>query len=287
MASRLDYATLQPAFRILRDDWGLEVVEGRTLTSSHFQFAGDDATRLLDLQQLLDDPTISAIFSVRGGYGSYRLLDGLNFTNFRQSPKWVVGFSDITALHCHIHTLGIQSLHATMPRLFDQDDSADAVESLRQLLFGETIAPYAAPANALNRPSEAQGQLVGGNLSLLTNMLCTPSDPDYTGKILFIEDIDESYFSLDRMLLQLRRSGRLANLAGLVVGQFSEMRVNETAPFGKTAYEIIAEHVADYTYPVCFDFPVGHVPRNVAMPVGRLATLSVPVDSNSPATLLF
>ncbi|WP_266367319.1 S66 peptidase family protein [Tellurirhabdus rosea] len=284
LASRLDYDTLEPAFRILRDEWKLNVLEGQSLTSSHFQFAGDDALRLHDFQHMLDNPDVRAVFSVRGGYGSYRLLDGLDFTGFQNHPKWVVGFSDITAVHYHLQTLGVESLHAVMPKLFGQEGGGPAVETLRQWLFGEKVAPYATAPHPLNRPGKATGPLLGGNLTMLTNMLATPSDVDYRGRILFIEDIDETYFSLDRMLLQLRRAGRLEKLAGLLVGQFSDMRINETAPFGKTTDEIIAEHVAGYDYPVCFNFPVGHVALNLALPVGHEATLEV-LDSG--ARLIF
>ncbi|WP_111629346.1 S66 peptidase family protein [Larkinella arboricola] len=275
MASRLDYDTLQPAFRILREEWQLEVLEGESLQSSHYQFAGDDFVRGRDLQQMLDNPDIRAIFSARGGYGSYRLLDQLDFTQFLKTPKWIIGFSDITVLHCHLHRMGVQSLHAIMPKLFGTEGAEDSIESLRRLLFGEPVDPYTSPADSLNRPGSASGQLVGGNLTLLTHTLCTPSEVDLRGKILFIEDIDETLYSVDRMMIQFRRSGRLAGLAGLVVGQFSEMRINESAPFGKTVNEIIAEQVAGFDFPVCFNFPVGHVPRNLAMPVGRVAQLEV------------
>ncbi|GAB3906058.1 LD-carboxypeptidase [Larkinella knui] len=275
MASRLDYETLEPAFRILRNEWALEVVEGESLRSSYFQFAGDDNLRARDLQQMLDDPAIHAIFSARGGYGSYRILDQLDFTQFLKKPKWIVGFSDITVMHCHLHHLGVQSLHAIMPKLFGSEGVEEAIETLRQCLFGETVEPYTSPSHVLNRPGTATGQLAGGNLTLLMHSLGTPSDIDLTGKLLFIEDIDETLFSVDRMMIQLRRSGRLAGLAGLMVGQFTEMRINESAPFGKTAPEIIAEHLTGYDFPVCFDFPVGHVARNLAMPIGRMAELEV------------
>ncbi|GAB3314167.1 LD-carboxypeptidase [Larkinella ripae] len=275
MASRLDYETLEPAFRILRDDWQLEVVEGESLQSSYYQFAGDDFVRGRDLQQMLNDPSIRAVFSARGGYGSYRILDQLDFTQFLDHPKWIVGFSDITVLHCHLHRLGVQSLHAIMPKLFGNEGIKESLQTLRQCLFGETVAPYTSPANALNRPGTATGPLVGGNLTLLTHTLATPSDIDLTGKLLFIEDIDETYYSTDRMMIQLRRSGRLRGLAGLIVGQFTEMRINESAPFGKTVYEIIAEQVAGFGFPVCFDFPIGHVARNLALPIGQEAVLEV------------
>jgi muramoyltetrapeptide carboxypeptidase len=275
MASRLDYETLEPAFHILRDQWQLEVIEGESLRSSYFQFAGDDALRTRDLQQMLDDPSIRAIFSARGGYGSYRILDRLDFTQFLKNPKWIIGFSDITVVHCHLHRMGVQSLHAIMPKLFGSEGVTDSIETLRQCLFGEPLTPYTSPAHLLNRPGSASGQLVGGNLTLLMHILGTPSDIDLTGKLLFIEDIDETLFSTDRMMIQLRRSGRLANLAGLLVGQFTDMRINDSSPFGKTANEIIAEQVAGYDYPVCFDFPVGHVARNLALPIGKIAELVV------------
>jgi muramoyltetrapeptide carboxypeptidase len=195
MASRLDYETLEPAFRILRDEWRLDVVEGESLRSSYFQFAGDDHLRARDLQRMLDDPEIHAVFSARGGYGSYRILDQLDFTQFLKKPKWIVGFSDITAIHCHLHQLGVQSLHAIMPKLFGNDGVETAIETLRQCLFGETVEPYTSPAQLLNRPGTATGQLVGGNLALLTHILGTPSDIDLTGKMFFIEDIDETLFS--------------------------------------------------------------------------------------------
>ncbi|KAA9354954.1 S66 peptidase family protein [Larkinella humicola] len=275
MASRLEYEALEPAFHTLRDQWQLEVVEGESLRSSYFQFAGDDALRTRDLQRMLDDPSIRAIFSARGGYGSYRILDRLDFTQFLKNPKWIIGFSDITVVHCHLHRMGVQSLHAIMPKLFGSEGVADSIETLRQCLFGESPTPYTSPSHRLSRPGTATGPLVGGNLTMLMHILGTPSDVDLSGKLLFIEDIDETLFSTDRMMIQLRRSGRLADLAGLLVGQFTDMRINESSPFGKTANEIIAEQVAGYNYPVCFDFPVGHVARNLALPIGKTAELVV------------
>lgn len=285
-ASHAAYDKLQAAFRILRDDWGLNVLEGLSVQSRHYQFSGSDDLRRRDLQQMLDHPDVRAILAVRGGYGSYRLLDSLDFTAFLKQPKWMVGFSDITAIHCHLHRLGVQSLHAIMPKQFGDDGTTEAIESLRQWLFGEAIDPYRSPANSLNRPGMTSGQLVGGNLSLLMNMLGTPSDPDYRNKILFIEDIDETLFALDRAMCQLRRAGRLQQLAGLLVGQFTDMRLSELSPFGKTANEIIAEHVSDYAYPVCFDFPVGHVPNNLTLPVGRSAVLNVGAAAGASLTFV-
>ncbi|WP_128547732.1 S66 peptidase family protein [Larkinella soli] len=284
MASRVEYDALEPAFRILRDDWKVEVVEGESLKAAYYQFGGDDNLRRRDLQTMLDDPRLDAVISVRGGYGSYRILDRLDFTRFLQKPKWIVGFSDITVLHCHLQHLRVRSLHAIMPRLFGQEGVTDSIETLRQCLFGEPVGPYSSPAHSLNRPGSAAGPLVGGNLTLLVHVLGTPSDLPTAGKILFIEDVGETLYSIDRMMIQLRRAERLTDLAGLIVGQFTELRINETAPFGKTVGEIIAEHVDGFGFPICFDFPVGHVPRNLAMPLGADARLEVTEDG---AKLLF
>ena len=275
-ASPFPYGDLQNAFHTLRHDWGLTVREGTYLQANAGAFAGTDEQRLADLQGAINDPQIRAIFAARGGYGSYRLIEKLDFSGLLTYPKWVVGFSDITVLLSHLQGLGIASLHAVMPRQFRLDTVADDVETLRQWLFGEAVAPYTAPANALNRPgTSAAGPLAGGNLSLLVHTLGTSSEVDWAGKLLFIEDIDETLFSLDRMMTQLRRAGKLTHLAGLLVGTFSDMRDNATTPYGKSANAIIAEAVADYTYPVAFGIPIGHEDRNLAMPVGLPATLQV------------
>lgn len=283
-ASRFPYGDLIPGLHQLRHDWRLEVLEGQSLKAQSGPFAGSVALRLHDLQTMLDNPSLSAILAARGGYGSYQLVDELDFTGFLKAPKWLVGFSDITLLHCQVQTLGVQSLHAIMPRQFGQNDVGESVESLRRWLFGELPDAYAVPADALNRRGRAEGILIGGNLTLLLHTLATPSEPEWPGKILFIEDIDETYFSLDRMLTQLRRAGRLAQLAGLIVGQFTDLRENQALPYGKTAGQLIAEAVADYDFPVCYNFPVGHVDRNLAMPLGRTVELRV---DEAGGTLLF
>jgi muramoyltetrapeptide carboxypeptidase len=276
LASRLPYERVQPALDALRR-WGLNVVEGASLKSEHFTFAGSDAVRAADFQRFLDDSSIKAIISARGGYGSSRLLDGLRFTKFRQQPKWIVGFSDITAVHCHVHTFGIESLHATMPSVFFQDKSGASLESLRKFLFGETPR-YQVPAHAQNRAGTGTGALIGGNLCLLAHVLGTPSSVETAGKILFLEEVSEYLYSIDRLMVQLRRSGRLDRLAGLIVGSFSGVKDSIDPPFGETAYEIIQRWTRDYTYPVCYGFPVGHEPDNLAMPCGRVATLAVGPD---------
>ncbi len=283
-ASWFPYEELADALRILRDDWRLEVIEGETLHAVSGPFAGPDNMRRAELQRLLDDPNVRAVLAARGGYGCYRLADDLDLAGLRANPKWLVGFSDVTVLLSLFYNHGVESLHGIMPRQFGPPERAESLESLRQWLFGEAPAQYVVARHPLNRSGRAEGPLVGGNLALLVNSLGTPTDVDLTDTILFIEDIDETLFSVDRMMRQLRRSGRLAKLAGLVVGQFTDIRVNTSLSFGKDAYEIIAEAVADYTYPVLFDFPAGHVDHNLTLPIGRTVQLSV---GDSAATIDF
>ncbi len=274
-ASWFPYDELADGLRILRDDWQLNVIEGESLHAVDGPFAGSDDLRRADLQRLLDDPTVRAVFAARGGYGCYRIADSLDLSGLQANPKWLVGFSDVTVLLNLFQNHGIVSLHGLMPRQFGDPSRAASLESLRQWLFGHAPAHYIVPTHSLNRPGRASGALIGGNLTMLANSLDTPTDVNFTGKILFIEDIDETFFSLDRMMTQLRRAGRLAKLAGLVVGQFTDMRSNLSLPFGKDAYEIIADAVADYSYPVLFDFPAGHVEFNLALPIGKTVELVV------------
>ncbi|WP_347159685.1 S66 peptidase family protein [Pontibacter chitinilyticus] len=255
------------------ESWGLQVVLGQTIGASYNQFAGDDALRLQDLQQMLDDASIKAVMCARGGYGTTRIIDQVDFTTFLQRPKWLVGFSDVTTLHSHIHTLGLESIHAIMPVLFPKEGTTASIETLRRALFDEELRYTAAP-HPFNRSGSATGQLVGGNLSMLHNLTGTRSDIDTAGKILFLEDLDEYLYHIDRMLVHLDRSGKLANLAGLLIGDMSDMRDN-AIPFGKTAYEIILEHTGKYDYPVSYGFPVGHEPLNLALICGRQAQLDV------------
>ena len=274
LASQVSYDALGEGLRVLREDWGLEVTEGETLHTQYHQFAGTDEQRRRDCQRMLDDPTLKAIFSARGGYGSSRMMDDLSFRKFRHHPKWLVGFSDITAFHCHLHRLGFESLHATMPKLFGHEGAFNAVNTLRQALWGERMQ-YEIQPHELNRPGVAVGPVVGGNLCLLAHLIGSRSDLDTKGKLLFIEDVEEYYYNLDRMMVQLKRARKLNRLSGLIVGQFTDMKDNETIGFGKNALEIIAEFAAEYDYPVCFDFPVGHVNDNRAMIVGREARLLI------------
>ncbi len=254
------------------ESWGLKIKEGKNLFSESGQFAGTDEQRADDLQEALNDPETNAIICVRGGYGTVKILDLIDFSEFIKNPKWLSGFSDVTALHTHLHKLNIQSIHSTMPICFATDD-AISIESLRKILFDEQIKYYFSP-NSLNRNGFCEGVVIGGNLSLLCNVIGTESDINYDGKILFIEDTDEYLYHLDRMWVQLKRAGKLKNIAGLMVGQFSKLHDNEIA-FGKTIEEIIFEAVKEYNFPVCYNVPIGHSNENIAIPCGRNASLNV------------
>jgi len=273
-ARKISPAEVEPAICMFRS-WGLEVVEGEHLYASHHQFAGSDDERKADMQKALDDDSIRAIVCSRGGYGTVRIIDKLDFTRFRANPKWIVGYSDVTVLHSHIHRhFKIETLHATMPVNFkDKCESNPSINSLKKALFGKQLA-YEVPEDSLNRRGSCKGELVGGNLSILYSLTNTNSDINTNGKILFIEDLDEYLYHVDRMMMNLRRSGKLHGLAGLVVGGMTKMNDNEV-PFSKTANEIIAEAVEDYPYPVCYNFPAGHLDDNRALILGREVTLEV------------
>jgi muramoyltetrapeptide carboxypeptidase len=274
-ASRLPYEALEAGLRVLRDDWQLTVLEGDSLRAADGPFAGSDALRRADLQRFFDDPSVKAVFASRGGYGCYRIADDLDLTGLRANPKWLVGFSDVTVLLSLLYRHGLPSLHGIMPGQFGRPERAGSLALLRQWLFGEAPTHYATPPHALNRVGQASGPLLGGNLTMLINSIDTPTDLPYEGAVLFLEDIDETLFSLDRMMRQLHRSGRLAGLAGLVVGQFSDMRSNPSLPFGTDAYGIIAEVVANYRFPVLMGLPAGHDDENLPLPIGQKVDLLV------------
>ena len=257
----------------LLQSWGLEVVLGDTVTASYHQFAGDDDLRAHDLQRFIDDDSIKAIIAARGGYGTIRMIDKVDFSHFAQNPKWLIGFSDITVLHTHLlANYGAQTIHGQMP-VNIPDASKHSLDTLRQALFGEALS-YRYHAHALNRGGEGNGILAGGNLSLLVSVSGSVSDIDYNSKILFIEDVGEYLYSVDRMLRSLKRAGKLAQLAGLIVGGFTDMKDNDI-PFGQTVPEIVMDIVQEYDYPVCFDFPAGHIPDNCSLLFGKEARLSV------------
>lgn len=264
--------SIDDAVRLL-ESWGLNVILGETVHSSWHQFAGTDDLRTADVQRFLDDPSVKAIFAARGGYGTIRIIDRLDFTAFQTNPKWIIGFSDITVLHSHIFArYNIESIHGQMP-LTIPDASKISLETLRKALFNERFE-YSFESLVQNRSGESAGILIGGNLTLLLMMSGSVSDMDYSGKILFLEDVGEYFYSIDRIMWNLKRSGKLAALKGLIVGGFTELKDNDI-PFGQTAEQIILEHVKDYDYPVCFNFPAGHIADNRALILGRQANLIV------------
>lgn len=274
-ARKITIEEITPAIGIF-ESWGLKVVIGETIGKQDHQYAGTDAERLQDFQQALDSPHIKAIICARGGYGTVRMMDNINYDEFMKNPKWVVGFSDVTYLHTHIsNIIGVQCIHSIMPVQVPKSTSM-AIETLRNELF-EGRNNYTLESHELNRAGQAKGALIGGNLSILYSITGTRSGINSFGKILFIEDIDEYCYHIDRMMINLKRSGKLENLAGVVVGAFSEIKDN-TIPFGKNAYEIIAEHVAQYQYPVCFNFPAGHIADNRALAIGKTYTLNVSAE---------
>jgi len=263
---------MDDAVKLLRS-WGLEVVLGETIGASYHQFAGDDDLRAADLQRFIDDDSIKAIIAARGGYGTVRIIDKVDFGHFASHPKWLAGFSDITVLHAHLYAnYNAQTIHGQMP-VNIPDASKYSLDTLRKALFGEDIT-YSFASHRLNRSGNATGALIGGNLSLLVAVLSSVSDYNYDGNILFIEDVGEYYYSIDRMFRTLDRAGKLKNLAGLMVGGFTELKDNDI-PFGQTVPEIIMEVVKKYDYPVCFDFPAGHIPDNHSIILGRKLNLSV------------
>ena len=248
--------------------WGFNVVPGKTLGTQFHCFSGTDRERLNDLQLMMDDGNIKAIFCARGGYGMGRIIDRLSFKKFRKDPKWIIGYSDITVLQLHLFSnYKIASLHAPMAAAFnDGEFNNQYIQSLHDAMVGRR-ANYACPGNVFNQKGKASGILIGGNLSLLTHLAGTSSDIKTKNKILFIEDVGEYIYNLDRMMYQLKRSGKLDDLSGLIVGKFTEMK-DTVIPFGQRPDEVIRDIVKEYDYPVCFNFPVSHEKENYALKIG-------------------
>jgi muramoyltetrapeptide carboxypeptidase len=271
-ARKISFEEIKQAIQIL-ESWGLNVVLGKTIGLAHHQFAGNDAERAKDLQYWLNDSSIKAIISCRGGYGTVRILDSLHYDRFLISPKWVVGYSDITSLHSHLNTvMGIASLHATMPINFSTNDSF-ALQSLKDALFGQKLE-YTFNAHELNIEGVMQGDIVGGNLSIIYSLLGTKTGISTFDKILFLEDLDEYLYHIDRMMMALKRAGKLNGLRGIIVGAMTDMKDN-AIPFGKNAEEIISEHICNLGIPVCFGFPAGHIADNRAIKLGVEAKILV------------
>lgn len=275
-----------PAATLLQQ-WGYKIRVGYTIGKRNFTFGGTDAERLQDLQLMLDDPQIKAVMCARGGYGAVRIIDGINWDKFRLSPKWIIGFSDITVLHSHIQkNLGIATIHSKMcnsfPDVWEQAESLQkqTIESINKALTGVKME-YNAPPSNYNRTGIAKGILVGGNLKTLESLAGSSSDIDTAGKLLFVEDTGEYLYSVDRMFWNLQRSEKLSKLAGIIIGGFKTKQDDPSEYFGQTVYDIISEKVKKYSYPVCFNFPVGHQIDNFALKCGMMHELSVTTSEST------
>lgn len=256
--------------------WGFQVMIGKTVGSkSTNYFSGTDEERKDELQALLDEPSIKAILCGRGGYGVTRIIDQLDFKTFKKNPKWIIGFSDITVLHAHLLTrCNTASLHAPMANAFNEGGvKLPYVQSLQKALKG-TKASYSCAPNTMNQLGKATGVLMGGNLALIAHLVGSNMVYKTKGAILFLEDVGEYAYNIDRMFIQLKRAGILSQLNGLILGGFTD-RKDTTLPFGKTIEEILQEHIAEFDYPVCFGFPVSHDTENYALKVGATVELSI------------
>jgi len=272
-ARKITLSQLEPAIEKL-EAWGLETVMSKNIFSTaHSYLAGSDAERQEDFQRMLDDPKIKAVFCARGGYGSTRIIEGLDFSSLVKNPKWIIGFSDVTAFHLQLLNQGIVSIHGTMPIFFGREESEVSVESIRKIILDGSCKIEFQP-EAANRPGVASGPVIGGNLSLIADALDTPSAPDTNGKILVVEEVDEYYYKLDRMFTQLRRTGKLKNLAGLLIGHMTDIK-NSELDFGETVFQIVSYAVRDYQYPVAFSFPSGHQDPNLAWVHGANGVLEI------------
>ncbi len=257
---------------IIAKKWGLEPVIGASIEKEYNQFAGSDKERALDFQNMLDDKDIKAIWCARGGYGTVRIIDHIDFTTFLKQPKWIIGYSDITVLHSHIHNLGVSTVHALMP-IDIHNNTIMSIDSLRDAIFGKKMK-YTIPSSKKNSLGNCKGQLVGGNLSILYSLCGSTSSIDTTGKILCIEDLDEYLYHIDRMLLNLKRNGYFENLSGLIVGGMTKMHDNRI-PFGKKVKKIILDVVKEYNFPIAFNFPMGHIEDHRALILGEEISLEI------------
>lgn len=279
-ARKIDMATLEPAVKLL-ESWGLHVVIGRTIGKEQDQLAGPDWLRATDFQEMLDNPKIKAIWAAKGGYGTVRIIDRIDFTKFKKKPKWIVGFSDVTVLHSHLNNMDIETLHAMMA-ISSQTATSEAIESLRKALFGQKLE-YRIPPHHFNKNGSAKGEIVGGNLSVLYSIVGSKSEIDYKGKILFIEDLDEYLYHIDRMMMNLKRNGYFDGIKAVIVGGMTSMNDNDI-PWGKDALEIIQDVLKDYKFPIIYNFPAGHIKDNRAIILGKTVFVEV---NESGSTLKF
>jgi muramoyltetrapeptide carboxypeptidase len=272
-AGTISLSEIQPAILQLQS-WGLKIKVGSTIGKKDFTFGGTDEERAADFQQQLDDNEVKAILCARGGYGMVRIIDRIDFSRIKKHPKWIIGFSDITVVHSHLsRNCGIASIHSKMCNSFPDDWSkaepiqVETILSIKKALMGEKMT-YTAPANPFNRGGKASGILVGGNLKTLESLAGSSSDIKTDGKLLFVEDTGEYLYSIDRMFWNLKRTGKLHRLAGLIVGGFKIKTDDAGSEFGKTLEQIVMEKLEGSSFPVCFDFPVGHQKNNFALQCG-------------------
>ena len=270
-ARKITLDELAPAIKTI-ESWELKVELGSNLFEADNQFSGTIEQRSTDLQTMIDDDSIKAILCARGGYGTVQIIDNIDFSKLKNKPKWIVGYSDVTVLHSHLNKLGIASLHATMPINF-KTNAKESLASLKNGLFGNENNILCGP-HPFNKFGKVEAEVVGGNLSILYSLLGSNSDVDTDGKILFIEDLDEFMYHVDRMMINLKRNGKLKNLKALIIGVMSDINDN-TIPFGKTAEEIILEYIKEFDFPVCFNFPAGHLDDNRTLVFGKECTLEI------------
>jgi len=275
IGKKVEKEDILPAVRII-EGWGLKPRLGKNIFKSHLIFAGSDNERLSDLQEMIDDRNIKAIFCARGGYGATRILDRVNFSSLAGSPKWIVGFSDVSALLVLGAEKHFYPLHGPMPFQYGLPEYARSVESVRTVLFGQPYSIYS-EAHPFNIQGEVRAEVTGGNITMLVHSTGVPSSFDPRGKILLLEEVEEYLYRLDRLMTHLKRAGKLEGLAGVIVGHMTNMQDNDT-PYGKTAYEIVLEYTAGLGVPVCFGFPSGHEPDNMAVPFNVPARFSVSRD---------
>jgi len=269
-AKKLDEKNTLYGIDILKS-WGLDVQVGKHAFKAFHQFAGTDDQRAQDLQHMIDDPEIKAIFAARGGYGSTRIIDRIRFDMLLRHPKWICGFSDITAILFQLYKFGVAGFHSPMPSFFHATDKK-SLDFMKGCLFGEK-KNINTQTHPLNRKGEAKGTLIGGNLSIICHILGTTTEVKTNGNILFIEDVGEELYRIDRMIVQLKRAGLLRDLSGLIVGQFSEIEDDDS--FGINVMEIVLAHTNEFDFPLAFDFPVGHTKENLTLPVGMEASLTI------------
>ena len=270
-ARKISYLELKPALKII-ESWGLHIVFGNFLFETNNQFAGTVNQRVMDIQQMIDNNEIKAILCARGGYGTIQIIDHINFDNFKNNPKWIIGFSDVTVLHSQMQKLSIESLHSSMPINFSTS-TLESINSIKDILFGKRNI-IKCISSKKNRIGLAESCIVGGNLSIIYSLLGSKTDLDTSNKILFLEDIDEYLYHLERMIISLKRAKKFESIKGLIIGGMTEMNDNDIS-FGKGVENIITDCLKEYNFPICFDFPSGHVKNNKPIILGRNSLLDI------------